>query len=177
MDVLDVTPSNHTVKRLPAETHAHPCVALRSAYYDVQRKFTRLTATCRDAHPSRVRSRDARERAKWRRVSRAAIVLAQSLALVLGLQLSGIAHQLADAVMDTFGAHEDEAPCDAGDDDRDCPPGCPACHACAHAQSFLAPRAGETVLPPLLVVTAPPLDDVRAPTSMPPSNVYRPPRA
>lgn len=116
---------------------------------------------------------------RWlrRRLGRVLLLL-QVCAAVLALQVSGFPHLFADAVF-----HDDcAADCDhessPGDDgDSDCPPGCPTCHACAHAQAMYVPRAIGALVPPAIAITPPPTESERAPTLPFSDSVYRPPRA
>ena len=101
----------------------------------------------------------------------------QVLALALALQISGFAHRLADLVFqDDCAADCGREPLDDADGDSECPPGCPTCHACAHAQSLYVPGAVAMTGPPLTEVSEPP----RAASDPPPdsfhASLFRPPR-
>jgi hypothetical protein len=67
------------------------------------------------------------------RIGRGVLAVLQALVIALSVQLSGVHHVMADAL---FGEHAADCGGAGGDtsDDEDCPPGCPTCHTCAHAQ-------------------------------------------
>jgi hypothetical protein len=80
-------------------------------------------------------------------MKRAAVILLaliRVLAVVLGMQLSGVGHfatELAEAVVSAEVHHEScpaNGPCD------DCPPGCPQCH-CSNGLRSVAPEASPPV--------------------------------
>jgi hypothetical protein len=72
------------------------------------------------------------------------LTLLRVLALVLGVQLSGVAHFAAEAVEAAFAeeAHHETCPPDGPCDD--CPPGCPQCH-CSNGLRSVAPDAASPV--------------------------------
>jgi hypothetical protein len=105
------------------------------------------------------------------------VVLMRVLSLVLGVQLSGIAHVVEDVVSVVVAGHaEHDEQCPADGPCNDCPPGCPQCH-CPNALRSVAPLASATVVLGLPASTALPLVG-RA--ERPPSPVlpapFRPPR-
>lgn len=110
---------------------------------------------------------------------RVALVLrvAQVVVLALAIQVSGAAHVVADLVFHDDGAAQcGDGGGGAGDDDRDCPPGCPTCHACAHAQVPYAPAAPALGVAPVVTVTQRVhVGHCSLPRGEPPF-VYRPPR-
>jgi hypothetical protein len=71
-----------------------------------------------------------RRRRRWS-VARLALWTLRALIAVLVMQFAGITHELVDAVRDVEGValHESADDCPF-DDQGDCPPGCPDCHAC-----------------------------------------------
>src|SRR5690242_11987201 len=75
-----------------------------------------------------------------RRAAVTLLTLLRVLSLVLGVQLSGVAHfavEVAEAVVSEQAHHETcppDRPCD------DCPPGCPQCH-CSNGLRSVAPDA------------------------------------
>jgi hypothetical protein len=58
--------------------------------------------------------------------------LLSAIVIAFTLQLSGIAHAVADAL--AFAAHEAHEDADCRDGGSECPPGCPDCH-CTHLGS------------------------------------------
>jgi len=108
-----------------------------------------------------------------RRIGRMVALLLQVALVALSLQMTGALHIVADVVFDD--AHSD---CDGGaGDDDDCPPGCPTCHTCAHAQVPYVSRA--EVVPGAWAhfVLRRERVSAAAPPSQPPGSVFRPPRA
>jgi len=96
---------------------------------------------------------------------------------VLGLlaQLSGLVHIVSDALFPH--AVEVSSSCPDEHESGDCPPGCPACHACDHRQAVPTPR-------PFVLVPRGALARVEAeptifesPPSPPLTGIYRPPRS
>lgn len=79
-----------------------------------------------------------------KRAAVALLALLRVLALVLGVQLSGVAHfatEVVEAVADASVHHETcpaDGPCD------DCPPGCPQCH-CSNGLRSVAPELASSV--------------------------------
>lgn len=105
------------------------------------------------------------------------VVLVRVLSLVLGLQLSGAAHLVEDAVSVVVAGHaEHDEQCPADGPCNDCPPGCPQCH-CPNALRSVVPSAFATVVLGLSTSTAPLLVGRE---ELPPSPVlpapFRPPR-
>jgi hypothetical protein len=72
------------------------------------------------------------------------LALLRVLALVLGVQLSGVAHFATEVVeaVASEGAHHETCPPDRPCDD--CPPGCPQCH-CSNGLRSVAPDAASPV--------------------------------
>lgn len=101
------------------------------------------------------------------------------LALVLAVQLGGVAEPLMDTVCaltcDTPCHHDDESPLDRPCDD--CPPGCPSCH-CGNALTSIVPQltAAEVAALPLEQADSPRFFEQAPPVpdSSPP---FRPPQA
>lgn len=95
---------------------------------------------------------------------------------VLGLvaQLSGLAHFVGDALF-PHGA-EVTSSCPDDHESADCPPGCPACHACDHRQGV--PTSVPSVLVPRGALARLEAEVTRfeSPTSPPLTGIYRPPR-
>ena len=103
------------------------------------------------------------------------LTLLRVLAVVLGLQLSGVGHfatELVESIVSEQVHHEScpaDGPCD------DCPPGCPQCH-CSNALRSVVPEAAAPVV--TVLETS---DDVAALTSEKPLSPdlplpFRPPR-
>lgn len=110
------------------------------------------------------------------RVLRQIALIARLLPLVALLELSGVAHALADfvAVVVAHGQHQSD--CDDEQGGRSCDPGCPGCH-CTHGSPTVAPAARaalESAHPAEELVHAP-TEALRAPSPdrAPP---FRPPR-
>jgi hypothetical protein len=104
------------------------------------------------------------------------LALLRVLAVVLGLQLSGVGHfatELVESVVSEEVHHEScpaDGPCD------DCPPGCPQCH-CANGLRSVVPDASS---PAVTVLES--SDDVAALASEKPPSPdlplpFRPPRS
>jgi hypothetical protein len=105
------------------------------------------------------------------------VLLLRVVSLILGLQLSGAAHLVEDAVsLVVAGQAEHDEQCPADGPCNDCPPGCPQCH-CPNALRSVAPLAAATVVLALPASTALVLVGREA---LPPSPVlpapFRPPR-
>lgn len=104
--------------------------------------------------------------------------LLRAIAAVLVFQVSGFAHAFADAVLnDDCTADCSHEGSTGGGRSSECPPGCPTCHACSHAQAMYVPRAIGAPVPPAIAITPPPQESDRAPTLAFDDSVYRPPRA
>jgi hypothetical protein len=74
------------------------------------------------------------------------------LAVLLGLQTSGVSHFVEDVVAAIATGHaEHEDPCPADGPCDECPPGCPQCH-CSNAMRSVVPPTGAPSL--LLAETA-----------------------
>ncbi len=107
---------------------------------------------------------------------RAALLLVRAVVVCLALQMSGVLHFVVDLWLEgeAAAAHFAEG---QGDDDEDCPPGCPTCH-CVHASPAL-PIQLDALAPELLpafeMTWAP--YEARTPPPLEPRSVYRPPRA
>jgi hypothetical protein len=101
--------------------------------------------------------------------------LVQIVALVFAVQMSGVAHRVADLLF-----HDDcAAQCGherSDDDDSECPPGCPTCHTCAHAQVPYVPGAPSLALPPVVTLVVPPDAEHFALPRGEVLTVFRPPR-
>ncbi len=101
----------------------------------------------------------------------------QVLCVAMSIQVSGLAHFAADAFDRATCAADD---CDhrrAGDDgDGECPPGCPTCHTCAHAQAPYTPHATSLLDAPVLFVADREPVDTMSPPSRRLPGVFRPPR-
>lgn len=98
--------------------------------------------------------------------------------MILALQVSGFAHTFADAVFHGDCAADCDHDAAPGEDrNTDCPPGCPTCHACSHAQAMYAPRVIGALMPPCISITPQPDVNASAPTSPFLDSVYHPPRA
>lgn len=144
------------------------------------RELTRAIAAARTHGivPGVSRTPQPRTLRSWR--GRAVVVrVIRVLVALVALQVTGVAHGLADLLVEeTLASHvEQERSGDRRDDgDADCPPGCPDCHHVAHALPIV-PRA--TVLdyaPPMArvqVAVAPYLEPPIRPRAPP----DRPPRA
>lgn len=97
--------------------------------------------------------------------------------VVIGLlaQLSGFAHTVSDALF-PHGAEINQS-CPDEVEGKDCPPGCPACHACDHRQAVpTPPRMAELPVSGSLPANPERLSS-EAPSSPPLSSIFRPPRA
>ena len=127
-------------------------------------------------------SEDRTEFLRWRawrarRFGRFLVAL-QVLALALSLQVSGLAHGLADLCFHDDCAGECERdPLNDTDGDSECPPGCPSCHACVHVQSLYVPVGAALVAPAVTDVAVPPLAASQPPGNPFRASVFRPPRA
>ena len=111
------------------------------------------------------------------RAEHVTIIGLKVLAVLLALQLSGVAHFAMDVLVHFDCSAECDHERSTDDDRRECPPGCPTCHACAHAQAGYVPRTPRLVVMPILRVPAPELAEDHAPPSRELPSVFRPPRA
>ena len=114
--------------------------------------------------------------ARSSRLLRSLLVTLQALTIALSLQISGAAHRLADVFFEDDAGEECGREGSGDQDDSECPPGCPSCHGCAHAQSLYVPPAGGILAPPILEVLAAPTGDERVPPLPILDSVFRPPR-
>lgn len=110
-----------------------------------------------------------------------AIVCLRGLALISVFQLSGAAHLAGDAFEYALtGEHDDHDDDEREQEDgHECPPGCPTCHH-VHALNASLPPAiavdlSWTPMTDGVVVEWSVADD--APPNVPPSPLFRPPRA
>jgi hypothetical protein len=124
----------------------------------------------------RSRHRAASIRARFGRCRGLIILLLQILAVSLVLQISDLAHVAADVLghLDATADCGHERSGDSGD--RECPPGCPTCHSCAHAQAPYVPRTAHVGTAPITIAPAPDEED-GPPTQNERSSIFRPPRA
>lgn len=113
-----------------------------------------------------------------RRQAALALRVVKVLVLMLAVQMSGVAHHIADLVFhDDRDAHCGHERSGGTDDDSECPPGCPTCHACAHAQVPYVPGTPSLTVSPLArVIDRPRPEPFGLPRGEVPF-VYRPPRA
>lgn len=122
--------------------------------------------------------RGPRQRARRLSVLSRLVALLRVLAVVLSVQLGGIADPLADAVSslvcDTACHHDQESPLDGPC--QDCPPGCPSCR-CSNALTSIVPELTAPAIAALLLEQA---DSVsfteQAPLVPDLSPLFRPPR-
>ena len=119
-------------------------------------------------------------RAGWlRRQLGLALWLLNVLTFVAAMQVSGLPHQVVDLVVHDDCADDCEhSDTDDDDDGSECPPGCPTCHNCVHAQALYVPEnaAGLTMPPAMNEGATEPRDDA-PPTNPFRDSVFRPPRA
>ena len=104
----------------------------------------------------------------------------RALALVAGLQVSGLAHAAGDAVAEIMvGDHPDDDDDHESDPNHECPPGCPTCHHVHFSGASLPPSVMARVdwarLADGEVTGGFYAADAPAGPALPP--VYRPPRA
>jgi hypothetical protein len=111
-----------------------------------------------------------------RRAAVTLLTLLRVLSLVLGVQLSGVAHFAAEVVEAAVAeqAHHETCPPDGPCDD--CPPGCPQCH-CSNGLRSVPPDAAS----PVASVLETPGNGLSAPTREKPPTPdlplpFRPPR-
>ncbi len=97
----------------------------------------------------------------------------QILVVLLSFQISSVAHEVAHAFFEDDSATD----CDDEREDSDCPPGCPTCHGCAHAQALYVPRGIAAPLPPTTMQAPAAAKDDDAPLFSFRDSVFRPPRA
>jgi hypothetical protein len=105
--------------------------------------------------------------------------MVQVLAVLFAMQLSGLAHGIADALFHDDCSNSCEHRSGRGDDanDSECPPGCPACHSCAHVQAPYVPELQGVASAPLdALAPCPDYADRQPPRPELPS-IFRPPRA
>ena len=106
------------------------------------------------------------------------LTLGRVLALVLGLELAGVAHladDLVSVVVSGVVPHDEQCPADRPCDD--CPPGCPNCH-CQNGLPSLVPRLGSPMVLTLPVVAIVAFEaGARGPLGPELSSLFRPPRA
>lgn len=110
------------------------------------------------------------------RFSRQIALFARLVALVALLELSGVAHGLADFLVVVVAHGQHESDCDDERGGRPCDPGCAGCH-CAHGSPTVAPAARallETAHPEAELARVP-AESLRAP-SPDRSPPFRPPR-
>lgn len=96
--------------------------------------------------------------------------------LCLLAQLSGLAHFIGDALF-PHGAEVTSSCPDEREDGSDCPPGCPACHACDHRQAVPTPPLRISIPPRALASMGAEIARIDSPPSPSSVGVYRPPRA
>jgi len=85
-------------------------------------------------------------RSRARRLSRLVVLIMLLAPLVAVLELSGVAHVLADFVEVVVAHGKHVSDCDDEQGGRGCDPGCPACH-CTHGSPTVAPAARATFEP------------------------------
>jgi hypothetical protein len=109
---------------------------------------------------------------EWTRL----FLLLRALLVVLGLQISGAAHAVVDAVaVLTDHAVEHDEPCPPSGPCDECPVGCPDCH-CPNAFRSGLPQSVATLLEPSHSEPLLAWFEQRAPVSPDPSLPFRPPR-
>jgi hypothetical protein len=108
--------------------------------------------------------------------ARAALLL-RLIAVVLGIQLSGVGHAMADAVA-AMAEHAAEHgdPCPPNGPCDDCPVGCPNCH-CPNAFRSGLPLSEAELTEPILPAFLVTWSEAHAPQSPDPKLPFRPPRA
>jgi hypothetical protein len=105
------------------------------------------------------------------------LVALRVLAVVLGLQLSGVAHFVEDAVAAIATGHaEHEDPCPADRPCDECPPGCPQCHCSNTMRSVAAAPAAPSVLLAETALSAAVAATSSAPLSPDLPGLFRPPQ-
>lgn len=105
------------------------------------------------------------------------LVALRVLAVVLGLQLSGVAHFVEDAVAAVATGHaEHEDPCPADRPCDECPPGCPQCHCSNAMRSVVPPVGAPSLLLAETALSAAVAETSRAPLSPDLPGLFRPPQ-
>lgn len=96
--------------------------------------------------------------------------------VVVGLlaQLSGLAHLVGDTLFPH--AAEVTQTCPDEVDGKDCPPGCPACHACDHRQAVPTPPRIALLPEGASLPVSPERPSAESPPSPPLATIFRPPR-
>jgi hypothetical protein len=118
-----------------------------------------------------------RPRARFARSWAALSLALRVLAVVLGLQVSGLAHFVEDAVSAIATGHaEHEDPCPADGPCDDCPPGCPQCHCPNAMRSVAAAPAAPSVLLSETALSAAVAETSSAPLSPDLPGLFRPPQ-
>jgi hypothetical protein len=105
------------------------------------------------------------------------LVVLRVLAVVLGLQVSGAAHFVEDAVaLVTAGHTEHDEQCPADGPCDDCPPGCAQCH-CSNALRSAVPSSHSALVPLLEVSKTAACGAVERPPLSPDlPSLFRPPQ-
>ena len=97
--------------------------------------------------------------------------------VLFALHLSGAAHFVADAWEHVDCSAECGHEATSDDDEQDCPPGCPSCHACSHRQAVAPSAIAAPIGAPMVVESV----FVHATPTHPPrgerTSIDRPPRA
>lgn len=97
------------------------------------------------------------------------------LALLLLAQLSGFAHFVGDSLFPH--GNEVSSSCPDERDGSDCPPGCPACHACDHRQAVSTAPLDTSIPPRAFASVSAEVAPIHSPPFPPSVGIYRPPRA
>ena len=116
-------------------------------------------------------------RARFGRAGRAVLRVVQAVAVVLALQISGFAHFAVDVLEHLQCSADCEHERSSDDDGGECPPGCPTCHSCAHAQAGYVPRAPSLIIPPDVGERAREREVGGVPPSQDLPSLFRPPRS
>ncbi len=107
------------------------------------------------------------------------MVAIRVLALLLAVEVSGLAHAASDGYAAFAGSAQHENGDCGGDQDHECAPGCPNCH-CWHAGLPGSPAAPDCALTPPTSASVDQIGFVpyaaMAPPGADPESVYRPPR-
>jgi hypothetical protein len=105
------------------------------------------------------------------------LTLGRVLALVLGVQLSGVAHVAADVVSVVVSGRDEHAEhCPADGPCNDCPQGCPNCH-CQNGVRAVAPQLTAPVVLTLPTVALATLEtNAQVPLGPVLPSLFRPPR-
>jgi hypothetical protein len=105
------------------------------------------------------------------------LVTLRVLAVVLGLQLSGVSHFVEDAAAAIATGHaEHEDPCPADRPCEECPPGCPQCHCSNTMRSLVPPVGAPSLLLAETALSAAGDASSRAPLSPDLPGLFRPPQ-